>query len=40
VDYLAWIGRLDRPCRFDVVAIDGAGGARPVVQVIENAFDP
>ena len=39
LDYLAWTGRLDRPCRFDVVAIDGAGGPNPSVRVIEHAFD-
>ena len=39
LDYMAWTGRLNDPCRFDVVAIDGAGGANPSVQVIEHAFD-
>jgi putative endonuclease len=39
LDYLACTGRLGRPCRFDVVAIDGAGGRRPSIQVIEHAFD-
>ena len=39
LDYLAWTGRLNDPCRFDVVAIDGAGGPNPSVQVIEHAFD-
>ena len=39
LDYLAWTGRLEQPCRFDVVAIDGIGGANPTVQVIESAFD-
>ena len=39
LDYLAWTGRLDDPCRFDVVAIDGAGGPNPSVQIIEHAFD-
>ena len=39
LDYLAWTGRLDHPCRFDVVAIDGAGGPHPSINVIEHAFD-
>jgi putative endonuclease len=39
LDYLAWTGRLNDPCRFDVVAIDGAGGPNPSVRVIEHAFD-
>jgi putative endonuclease len=39
LDYLAWTGRLNDPCRFDVVAIDGAGGPNPSIQVIEHAFD-
>ena len=39
LDYLAWTGRLETPCRFDVVAIDGAGGPRPSVRVIEHAFE-
>lgn len=39
LDYLAWIGRLDQPCRFDVVAVDGAGGPNPSVRVIEHAFE-
>ena len=39
LDYMAWTGRLDQPCRFDVVAIDGADGPKPSIQVIEHAFD-
>jgi putative endonuclease len=39
LDYLAWTNRLNHPCRFDVVAIDGAGGPSPSVRVIEHAFD-
>ncbi len=39
LDYLAWTGQLEHACRFDVVAIDGAGGPHPKVQVIESAFD-
>jgi putative endonuclease len=39
VDYLAWTGRLDRRCRFDVVAIDGIDTAHETINVIENAFE-
>jgi len=39
LDYLAWTGRLETPCRFDVVAIDGAGGPHAAVSVIANAFE-
>ena len=38
LDYLAWTGGLDRRCRFDVVAIDGLGGAKPTTRVIQDAF--
>jgi putative endonuclease len=38
LDYLAWTGGLERPCRFDVVAIDDLGGRRQTVQVIADAF--
>jgi putative endonuclease len=38
LDYLAWTGKADRRCRFDVVAIDGIGTARMQLQVFENAF--
>ena len=38
LDYLAWSGRLNTRCRFDVVAIDGAGTDRMEVRVIEDAF--
>ncbi|MCC7008301.1 MAG: YraN family protein [Acidobacteria bacterium] len=38
VEYLRRAGRGDVACRFDVVAIDDAGSARPMVRVIENAF--
>jgi putative endonuclease len=38
LDYLAWTGRLDAPCRFDVVAIDHIGSDRVTIQVIENAW--
>ena len=36
-DYLARNRLTDRPCRFDVVAIDGAGAARRIT-VIRSAF--
>jgi putative endonuclease len=39
LDYMAWTGRLGHPCRFDVVAIDGAGGPNPSVRIFEHAFD-
>ena len=38
IDYLAWTGRADRRCRFDVVAIDGIGTDGMRMRVIENAF--
>lgn len=38
LDYLAWTGRTERPCRFDVVAIDEVEAARPKIRVIEGAF--
>lgn len=38
LDYLAYQGRLDDPCRFDVVAIDGLGTNRMTLRVIEDAF--
>lgn len=37
--YLARSGRTSRPCRFDVVAIDDAGGTHPRVSVYQSAFD-
>jgi putative endonuclease len=39
MDYLARRHITARPCRFDVVAIDGAEGASPVITVYRNAFD-
>ena len=39
LDYLAWTGRLNQRCRFDVVAIDGVGTPRQSLRIIENAFD-
>lgn len=38
LDYLAWTGRLNHPCRFDVVAIDGMGTRRATIRVISDAF--
>jgi len=38
LDYLAWADRLNDPCRFDVVAIDGIGTNHVDVRVIEDAF--
>ncbi len=38
LDYLGRVGRLDDPCRFDVVAIDGFGTRHATVRVIKDAF--
>jgi len=38
LDYLAWANRMNSPCRFDVVAIDGIGTGDRTVRVIEDAF--
>ena len=38
LDYLAWSGRLESLCRFDVVAIDGFGTDRQQIRVIQDAF--
>ena len=38
LDYLAWTGYWDRPCRFDVVTVDGIGTDAVRLRVIENAF--
>ena len=38
LDYLAWSGRMNQRCRFDVVAIDGIGTSNMRLRVIENAF--
>jgi len=38
LDYLAWTGRLDAPCRFDVVAIDRIGTDDMTVRVIDHAW--
>jgi putative endonuclease len=39
VEYLARHHLTNRPCRFDVVAIDGAMGVRPEITIFPNAFD-
>ena len=39
VEYLARNRITNRPCRFDVVAIDDALGAAPAIAVYPNAFD-
>ncbi|HEX5474960.1 MAG TPA: YraN family protein [Vicinamibacterales bacterium] len=39
VDYLARRRLTNRPCRFDVVAIDAAGSDHERIEVIPNAFD-
>ena len=39
VDYLARRRLTDRPCRFDVVAIDGVESASPAITVYCGAFD-
>jgi putative endonuclease len=38
LDYLAYTGKLDSPCRFDVVAIDGIGTPGMELRVIPDAF--
>jgi putative endonuclease len=37
IEYLARHRLLDRPCRFDVVAIEAGG--RPAIHLYQNAFD-
>jgi putative endonuclease len=39
VEYLARHRITNRPCRFDVVAIDDALGPAPVITIYPNAFD-
>jgi putative endonuclease len=39
VEYLARHRITNRPCRFDVVAIDDALGPAPTITVYPNAFD-
>ena len=38
LDYMRRFNRLDAPCRFDVVAIDGLGTSQATVNVIKHAF--
>ena len=38
LDYLAWTQRLNHPCRFIVVAIDGIDTDSQTVHVIEDAW--
>lgn len=38
LDYLAFTGRLNDTCRFDVVTIDGVGTRAERLAVIEGAF--
>jgi putative endonuclease len=38
LDYLAWSGRVNDPCRFDVVAIDGLGTDAQTINVVTDAF--
>ena len=38
LDYLAYAGRLDSPCTFMVVAIDGVGTPAMALRVIEDAW--
>jgi putative endonuclease len=38
LDYLAWSGRHDSPCRFDVVAIDGVATDNVSIRHIKDAF--
>jgi len=40
LDSLSWAGQSHRRCRFDVVAIEGAGTDRQRVRVIPDAFQP
>jgi putative endonuclease len=39
IDYLARNDLIDRPCRFDVVAIDSAGSPFERVTLYQNAFE-
>jgi putative endonuclease len=38
-DYVSRNNLVDRPCRFDVIAIDGAGGPEERVTVYRDAFE-
>jgi putative endonuclease len=39
LDYLAWTGNLDAPCRFDVVAIDRVGSPAMTVRIVDHAWE-
>ena len=39
LDYLAWGGQLDSPCRFIVVAIDRLGTEHMTLTVVEDAWE-
>jgi putative endonuclease len=39
LDYLAWSGRMEQRCRFDVVAIDGLDTSAMTIRIIESAFE-
>lgn len=36
--YMARVGWSSRPCRFDVVAVQGSAGKPPDVLLVRNAF--
>jgi putative endonuclease len=38
LDYLAWTGRVEARCRFDVVAIDGIATPQMTIAVVQHAF--
>ena len=38
LDYLAWTGKLNTRCRFDVVAIDGLDSSRQTLRLYRDAF--
>lgn len=38
LDYLAWTGKLNTRCRFDVVAIDGLATSRQTLRLYRDAF--
>jgi putative endonuclease len=38
LDYLAWTGRLNERCRFDVIAIDGLTTEKMTIRLIQDAF--
>ena len=39
LDYLAWSGHLESPCRFIVVAIDRLGTQHMTLTVVEDAWE-